>query len=65
LAGVIVADKSGVSFLDDEAINAFRLAQPFPNPPQGLVDENQLITFHFGFHFEIGDRANWKIFRAR
>jgi TonB family protein len=65
LADVIVQEKSGISFLDEEAIRAFQLAQPFPNPPKALVDENGLITFQFGFYFEIGDRNSWKIFKTR
>jgi TonB family protein len=65
LAKVVVAKQSGVSFLDDEAIHAFELAQPFPNPPTGLVDSgSQLITFSFGFQFQVGQRRDsWQIFR--
>jgi TonB family protein len=65
LAKVYVSQQSGVDFLDDEAIRAFRESQPFPNPPAGLVDAgSNLITFSFGFHFEIGgERSHWQIFR--
>ena len=65
LAKVYVAKQSGVDFLDDEAVRAFREAQPFPNPPAGLVDaRSNLITFSFGFHFGIGgDASRWKVFR--
>lgn len=67
VAKVFVAQQSGVDFLDDEAIRAFREAQPFPNPPSGLVDaRSNLITFSFGFHFQIGgDRSKWRIFRQQ
>lgn len=66
LNNVWVAQPSGVDFLDDEAVKAFRLAQPFPNPPGALVDANsELITFRFGFMFQINNRAGWKIFRYR
>lgn len=63
---IIVANPSGVDLLDDEAVRAFRAAQPFPNPPAGLVDATGNITFDFGFHLEIGGgrKATWKIFRA-
>ena len=66
LAKVFVAKQSGVDFLDEEAIRAFREAQPFPNPPNALIDsKSNLITFSFGFHFQIGDRSSWKVFRYR
>lgn len=56
---------SGVGFLDDEAMSAFRLAEPFPNPPKGLVDEKTgLISFRFGFVFEISRGASFRIFRS-
>jgi len=65
LADVVVLEGSGVSFLDDEAVRAFRAAQPFPNPPHALVDGGtQLITFSFGFHFQIdGPSDSWWKFR--
>jgi TonB family protein len=65
VAKIYVAKQSGVDFLDDEAVRAFRESQPFPNPPAGLVDaRSNLITFSFGFHFGIGgDRGRWKVFR--
>ena len=54
LRDVLVEKPCGVDFLDDEAVTAFREAQPFPNPPPGLVDQDsKLITFRFGFYFEI------------
>jgi TonB family protein len=61
---VVVAGPSGVDFLDDEAIKAFELAQPFANPPGGLVDaSSHLITFQFGFAFEIDREPTWRVFR--
>jgi len=65
LADVVVLEGSGVSFLDDEAVRAFRAAQPFPNPPHALVEAGtQLITFSFGFHFQIdGPSDAWWKFR--
>jgi TonB family protein len=66
IAKLYVVQPSGVDFLDDEAMRAFREAQPFPNPPSGLVDPTtKLITFSFGFHFQIGgDRGRWRVYRA-
>jgi len=63
---IIVISPSGADFLDDEAIRAFRAAQPFPNPPTGLIDATGLISFTFGFNLEIGanGRSTWKIFRS-
>jgi TonB family protein len=49
LANVGVGLPSGLEFLDDEAITAFKDAQPFPNPPHQLLERDGLITFHFGF----------------
>jgi TonB family protein len=55
---------SGLGFLDDEAISAFRSAQPFPNPPKGLVDQDTgVINFRFGFLFEISRRPSFRLFR--
>jgi TonB family protein len=66
ISKIHILKSSGVDFLDDEAVRAFQAAQPFPNPPQGLVDEgSRMITFTFGFHFEIGQQSRWKIFRHR
>lgn len=65
LAGIYIEHGSGVDFLDEEAVRAFRVAQPFPNPPAGLRDpESDIITFSFGFRFEIGaPSTSWRIFR--
>jgi TonB family protein len=67
LRQIYIQRRSGVDFLDEEAIRAFRAAQPFPNPPAGLVDpQSRLITFTFGFHFAVGgDPGRWRIFRHR
>ena len=61
---IVITGPSGVDFLDEEAISAFELAEPFPNPPEGLIDgESRLITFRFGFSFEINSSTPWRIFR--
>jgi TonB family protein len=63
---VFIQRRSGVGFLDDEAVRAMRAASPFPNPPSALANNEKLITFSFGFHFQIGGRSDrWRIFRYR
>lgn len=63
---ILIVTPSGVDALDDEAIRAFKSAQPFPNPPAALVDGDGLITFEFGFYFEINNekRTAWKFNRS-
>lgn len=63
---ILVVTPSGVDALDDEAIRSFKAAQPFPNPPAALVDGDGLITFEFGFYFEINNekRTSWKFNRS-
>ena len=56
LQNVDVKESSGIDFLDREAMSAFRRAQPFPNPPRGLVEEGQ-IEFPFGFHVDFSRRG--------
>ena len=56
---------SGVEFLDDEAVAAFERAQPFPNPPPGLVDHGE-VHFTFGFFLEPGrGGSGFKVYRSR
>lgn len=60
---VVTHKKSGADFLDAEARRAFKAAAPFPNPPEGLLDEAGQVTFGFMFLFEIGSgrpRFFWK-----
>jgi hypothetical protein len=45
--------KSGLTFLDDEAVRAFQASGPFLNPPAGLADESGRIVFNFGFYLEM------------
>jgi TonB family protein len=61
LTGVEVAQSSGLDFLDREAVDAFRRAQPFPNPPQGLVGDQQSFTFPFGFHVDFNRRGGLQL----
>jgi TonB family protein len=61
LTKIVVLTPSGVTELDDEALRSFRAAGPFPNPPEGMVKDNQ-VTFPFGFYFSIAQSsATWKI----
>jgi TonB family protein len=59
---ILVTEPSGVAVLDDEAVRAFRVAGPFPNPPDGLIQKDNLITFSFGFYFGIGTpHLSWRL----
>ena len=64
LANVALELPCGLEFLDDEAIQAFREAQPFPNPPRGLIDANDgLINFQFGFLFDLSGVSRPMLFK--
>lgn len=66
VADIHVVKRSGVDFLDDEAVRAFRAAGPFPNPPEALADARDMISFSFSFVLEMsGTRSRWKFFRNR
>ncbi|MCA9540309.1 MAG: energy transducer TonB, partial [Myxococcales bacterium] len=62
LDDIFVKKDSGVGFLDDAALQAFRDASPFPNPPSGLRDDDGRIRFSFGFYLEIDGRG-FRMFR--
>ena len=49
LADVSVANSSGVQFLDEVAVQAFKMAEPFPNPPSAMADPDGYIKFNFQF----------------
>jgi len=64
LANVELESPSGLEFLDDEALQAFRAAQPFPNPPRQLVDASDgMINFQFGFLFELSGVSKPLLFK--
>jgi len=64
LKDIFLEKPSGVDFLDDEAESAFRAAEPFPNPPEQLVNaETGVISFRFGFLFEITSAPRFRVFR--
>jgi TonB family protein len=63
LTDVLVQKTCGVDFLDRTAVEAFRKAQPFVNPPRGLVDQRGDIKFTFGFYLEFGS-PGLRLFRG-
>jgi TonB family protein len=63
LGNVRVSDPSGLEFLDDEAIEAFKEAAPFPNPPRQLIEANGTINFGFGFLFDLSGPPQMRWFK--
>lgn len=63
LHNIKVYRSSGLVFLDREAMRAFREAQPFPNPPQGMVGKDGKIEFKFGFFLQISSPPRMLFFR--
>ena len=53
VSDLAVEKSSGVDFLDDEALQAFKRSQPFPNPPPALLDPDGQIKFSFGFYLQM------------
>jgi TonB family protein len=49
LVGIQVMGASGVRELDDAAVEAFRKAAPFPNPPKGMIDNDGTIKVRWDF----------------
>jgi TonB family protein len=52
LVRVQVLSDSGVKDLDDAAIEAFRAAAPFPNPPEGIVESDGTIKIRWDMIIE-------------
>lgn len=52
LVNVQVLSDSGVKDLDEAAIEAFRSAAPFPNPPQGIVEDDGTVKIRWDFILE-------------
>lgn len=52
LIRVQVVSASGVVDLDEAAVEAFRAAAPFPNPPKGIVEEDGTIKIRWDFVLE-------------
>ncbi|MBL7668998.1 MAG: TonB family protein [Bdellovibrionaceae bacterium] len=53
LVKVQVMSESGIKDLDEAAIDAFRAAAPFPNPPQGIVDPDGFVKIRWDFVLEV------------
>lgn len=49
LTKVQVLHNSGVEDLDQEAVNAFKAAEPFPNPPKGMLEKDGTIRIRWDF----------------
>ncbi len=52
LESVEVIGESGVKDFDDAAIEAFKSAAPFPNPPKGIVEKDGRIRIRWDFILE-------------
>jgi TonB family protein len=65
LADIRVEQTSGVDFLDHVAVEAFRKAEPFPNPPPGIQDEDGNIRFNFQFVVTMRPRSPLNMFQFR
>lgn len=52
LQKVQVLGSAGVTDLDDAAVEAFRAAAPFPNPPKGMVESDGTIKIRWDFILE-------------
>jgi TonB family protein len=52
LVRIQVRDASGYNDLDDAAIEAFRAAAPFPNPPNGIVNASGVVEINWDFILE-------------
>jgi TonB family protein len=46
---VKVAASSGVQYLDDVAVDAFKMVARFPNPPPGLLQDDGTVKLPFAF----------------
>ncbi len=60
---VSIKQSSGVEFLDEEAMSAFRRAQPFENVPQPLADPDGVVRFNFAFIVQLSGRTSFKVYR--
>ena len=52
LMNVEVVTQSGMRHLDEAATGAFKAAAPFPNPPQGMIEQDGLIRIRWDFILE-------------
>jgi protein TonB len=52
LIRIQVLEESGVHDLDEAAVEAFRAAAPFPNPPKGIISKDGTIQIRWDFVLE-------------
>lgn len=52
LVTVQVLSDSGIRDLDDAAVEAFRAAAPFPNPPKGIIETDGTVKIRWDFVLE-------------
>ena len=52
LVRVQVLSQSGLVDLDEAAVEAFRAAAPFPNPPKGIIEEDGTVKIRWDFVVE-------------
>lgn len=53
LVNVQVLGRSGIRDLDEAAVEAFRAAEPFPNPPKGIAEKDGKIRIRWDFILEV------------
>jgi TonB family protein len=63
VADIAIEKSSGLDFLDMEAVESFKRAQPFPNPPSGLLEDDSKVRFSFGFFMDMGGGPRMRLFR--
>jgi TonB family protein len=61
---ISVLKSSGLDFLDLEAVHSIERAQPFPNPPNGLLTADSKVSFSFGFFVELSSAPRMRMFRS-
>ena len=52
LVNVQLVSDSGVKDLDEAAVESFRSAAPFPNPPKGIIDSDGTVKIRWDFILE-------------
>jgi len=59
LESLVVTGESGSPELDDAVVRAFRIAGPYPNPPEGLVEKDgRAYLPHMSFTVNLGKAEN-------
>lgn len=64
LIRVQILGASGVHDLDDAAVEAFKAAAPFPNPPAGIVERDGTIKIRWDFILEANANGLLKVMRV-